>query len=445
MTSVGAGAGRRSGETGLGLWPAPRHAWIAAAGVLLIYGAHLLYGALVGDVALSLCFLAALLVGTVLLTPGLRDDLLRLKGLEVAAVFFALVLAAGAWSLTPYVPGGPHPVWSYVGLRGGATVDRSATVVELIKLLGLACFFLLGAAAGARDDRARWALKVTVLLGAAFALWAFVGSATGAIDQLSRGRVEAHFLNANTAGNVFAALAIVALALALRSGKPQGSERFLLGAATFVIAATTLATGSRGAFTALALALIVYLLLQLAAGRLRLSRALGAALVGLALILALLVFAGDMLLDRIFQSGSDPTLRIRAWAAHWQMFLDAPWLGYGLGAFEPVNKAILTASNFEYLYDLRAPLNVYLQWLEEAGVLGAAPMFLCIGWLMWLTLHGLLRRSRMTGALAGLLALDVVFLVHGVTDSALLTPSVAAFWAWMLGLQVALSQGSSRR
>jgi hypothetical protein len=47
--------------------------------------------------------------------------------------------------------------------------------------------------------------------------------------------------------------------------------------------------------------------------------------------------------------------------------------------------------------------------------------------------------------LAGLLAVDAVVLIHGATDFGLEVPSVAAFWAWLLGLQFSLAQGSSRR
>jgi len=438
----------RSARSAGGFWPPPKHAWIAGAGFGLIYVAHLLYGALVGDVALSMYLVAALLAAGALATPSLRADLLRLKGLEMAALLFGLVLAVGVWSLTPYVPGGPHPVWSYVGLKGGATVDRSTTIVEMIKLLGLACVFIVGAATGARDDRARWAILLMVVAGGVFALWAFIGSATGSIVQLARGRVEAHFLNANTAGNIVAALAVLGVAATLSARARGGrwrAEVLVVVAATIVSVATMFATASRGALTAVAAGLLAYMLVRLASGALKPSRALGAALVGLALVTASLIFLGDQLLDRLVQSGSDPTLRTDAWKAHWAAFLASPLFGYGLGNFEPINKSLLTASNFDYLFNLRAPLNVYLQWLEEGGLLMAIPMFLCLAWLMLITLRGTLRRSRMTGLLAGLLAFDMVFLVHGLTDSALFTPSVAALWAWALGLQVALAQGTSSR
>jgi hypothetical protein len=72
-------------------------------------------------------------------------------------------------------------------------------------------------------------------------------------------------------------------------------------------------------------------------------------------------------------------------------------------------------------------------------------MFLCVASLLLLAGRGYFRRSRATGLLAGLLAADAVFILHGATDFGLQVPSIAAFWAWLLGLQAALGQGSSRR
>jgi hypothetical protein len=72
-------------------------------------------------------------------------------------------------------------------------------------------------------------------------------------------------------------------------------------------------------------------------------------------------------------------------------------------------------------------------------------MFGCIAAVVIFTFRGALRRSRMTSVLFALLAVDVVFLVHGMSDFALEMYSMAAFWSVLLGLQFSLSQGSSRR
>lgn len=437
----------RSAQAG-GFWPPPKHAWIAGAGVLLVLAGHMAYGAIVSDVALTLGAVAAALVAACLFTPALRADLLRLKGLAAPGLLFAAVLAVGIWSLTPYVPGGPHPIWSYVGLKGAATVDRSATIVELVKLLGLACFFLVGAAAGARDERARFAVQLTVLLSALFGLWAIFVAATGAIYQTQGHRLEALFLNPNTAGNLFAALFVLSVASLwreIRTGRSRSLSGYMAWLATAILGVALLNTASRGGASAALIALIVYFVLQLATGGMKLTRGLAAGLGAVALLALLVIFAGDVVVDRFYRAEADAPVRYAIWQVHWDAFLRSPLLGYGLGAFEPVNRSLLTLDNFTTLFNLRAPLNVYVQWLEEGGVLMAVPMFLCIGALIAATLRGLFRRTRMTGLLAGLLALDLTFLIHGLTDSALQTPSIAAFWAWALGLQVALAQGSSRR
>ena len=50
----------------------------------------------------------------------------------------------------------------------------------------------------------------------------------------------------------------------------------------------------------------------------------------------------------------------------------------------------------------------------------------------------------MTYLLFALIAANLAVLVHGVTDFALQTPSVALMWSYLLGLQFSMSQGSQR-
>jgi len=64
--------------------------------------------------------------------------------------------------------------------------------------------------------------------------------------------------------------------------------------------------------------------------------------------------------------------RTEIWRLHWQAFLDSPLFGYGLGGAETVSKSLLNLSNFDVLWNIKAILNVYLQWLEEAGVVEVA-------------------------------------------------------------------------
>jgi O-antigen ligase len=434
------------------LWRPPRDGWIAIVGVAVIYAAHLFYGALINDAAMMVNVAAALLLVGVLVSPRLRDDLLRLKGLGLPAALFALVILVALWTLTPWTPGGPHPVWSYVGVGPPAlTIDKSATVMEIIKLLGLGCIFLVGAATGARDERARYAVQLTIAAGVAFGVWSLVDAATASQYDSGGRRLQAHFMNANTAGTVFAVLLSLAVAEFFRRLHSLAPKQRIRGSllhftAVAVFAACLLDTASRGAFVGFLGGLLAYLGLQVRSGRLKISRALIGSAAAAAFLLVLVAAAGDIFLDRLFSTGHEDTIgRLNVWRAHWQAFLTSPLFGFGLGAAETINKTLLTAENYRALWLIRAPVNVYLQWLEEAGLVGAAPMFMCVAAIVAQTVRGHGLRSRMTGLIAGLIAVDAVVLVHGATDFGLEVTSVAAFWAWLLGLQFALAQGSSRR
>lgn len=433
------------------LWPLPKDAWLPLASVALLYAGHFFYGALVSDVALLMGTAVALILGATLLQPKLRDELLRLKGIEGPGLLFALVILVALWTLTPWTPAGPHGVWSYVGVSPGAsTIDKSATTMEIIKLVGLACFFLVGAACGARDDRARLAVQLTLVAGIVFGVWAFLGSVTGSIPQTQGHRLEAHFVNPNTAGTFFAVLLILAISelqrrLRLRGPQRDASATIIVGAAVLTFAICLLDTASRGALLSFLGAAAVFVLVQLACGSLRLSRAVLVAFAGVLAMALIVWFAGDQLIERFFRTNQDAIVRTEIWKAHWAAFVDAPLFGYGLGTAETVNKTLITEANFQVLWNIKAILHLYLQWIEEAGIVGAVPMFLCVALLIVLTFRGTLRRSRSVRLLAALIAVNAVFILHGTTDFGLQVPSMAALWAWLLGLQFALAQGSSRR
>lgn len=441
---------RRESRTPERLWPPPEGAWLALIGLAPIFLGHWFYGALVSDVALIMDLLAALTVAGVLAHPRLRADLLRLKGLAWPGLAMAAVILVGLWTLTPNVVGGPHPVWAFVGVSpGAATLDKSSTIVEIIKLCGLACIFVVGAATGASDQRARTALAVTVWLGVAFGLWAFFASVTGTVYQSQGQRLEARFLTPNTAGTFFAILLVLGVALLTQRLRRTSRERVAgalpLALAVLVFATCLLMSASRAGSTAALAALAVYALSQLITGRWRVTQAAGAGFAALAGLAVLLFVAGDFLVQRFFTARTDIVDRAFVWRVHWDVFLGSPLFGEGLGSFESVTKARLTEGDFPLLWNIRAAHSVYLQWLEQAGLVGAIPMFLAIGLVMFATLRGAFRRNRMTSLLFALLAVDLVFLLHGVTDFALETPSMSAFWAWLLGLQFALAQGSSAR
>lgn len=426
----------------------PEGLLFALACVAMLFIAHLAYGALRSEAALTLTLMAALLVIAAVWSPATRPSLLRgMKGLWPPLTMFALVIAAALLSLTPFAPGGPHPVWTYVGRAGAATVDISSTLVQIIQLLGLGCLFLVGAVCGGSDGRARTTLALIVGAGVLFTLFALIGFASGTLFQTQKTRLEALFLNPNTAATLIGCLCVLATAMAFRASgggslREQWVKAAVPAAAALFFGICLLLTASRGGLVATSAAMAVLCLWRGLSGGRRLSWTL-VATGGLLIVVGVLLYVfGDLVLVRFFRLAEGPDGRLLVYQTHWPAFLASPWTGYGLGSFDTVNRTLITRETFADLWNIRAALNVYLQWLEEAGIIGAVPMFLCIGLVMAMTLAGTIRRQRMTVWLQALLAVDLVFLIHGMSDFALQTPSMAAFWSFLLGLQFSLSKPS---
>lgn len=158
----------------------------------------------------------------------------------------------------------------------------------------------------------------------------------------------------------------------------------------------------------------------------------------------LIVGGNDLLWSRLAQDDAMLDDRLLLFATHWEAFRISPLTGWGLGSFDVVNLHIMSSETAPSLWSIRAAHNVYIQWLEEAGLLGALPMFLLAAWLVL----DAARRARQQGSgqslLIGLVCANLVVLVHGTMDFALQVPSISAFWALLLGLQFGFGRSSSR-
>lgn len=415
--------------------------------VLTLYLACLVFGANDTVPALVLALVQGLLLLALTGTRWGRDALKGRRPLELPALAFGLAILVALWTLTPFIPGGAHPAWTYVGGGGASTLDTSATLIEIVKLLGLAAFFAVGWMLGRSDERARWTFNLIVVGGGLYALWALVRFASGhqAIDA---GRLTADFLSANTAGTLFGVLTVLGLTAAFSAAhrrqhapfKVRLAEALPWWAATLIFVACLFLSASRGGALATGLAVLAFFGLEALAGRLRL-KAIGATVAAGAL---LLLIQGPLLISRLGEPGGQAGAeRAALYATHWKAFLDSPLFGYGLGSFDQVNKMHLDMERFLPLWNVKAAHNVYLQWLEEAGLVGAIPMFAAIGLVLFGVARGMGRRRRSKTLLRGLIAANIVVLAHGWTDYALQVPAVAAFWALLLGLQLGLAHATT--
>jgi O-antigen ligase len=425
-------------------------AWLAIAAPVILFNAHLLFGAMQIQTALALNIAMSVVLVVGLAQANIRKDLLAVRGLLVPGVLYFLAVTVAVWSLTPYVPGGPNPVWAYVGVSPGAsTIDKSATLLEIVKLVGLATVFTVGLAAGANDERAKLTVYMIVTLGGLFALWAFFQHVTGSGPQGRTPRLMSSFQNPNASATLMGMLLVILAGVGARTFKSQRRPSALqiaaLGGAALILAACLLLTASRAGFAATLLGLAAFGLLQIFIGGAKPKKATLILLAAGAVMVVIVFALGDFLVTRAMDASQDTDVRLRIFQPHWEAFLKSPLMGYGLGTFNSINMMVLNNANFPVLWDVRATHNVYLQWLEQAGLIGAVPMFLSLATIMVMALRGAAGRKRMTALLYALIAASVVILAHGLTDFAIEVQSIAAFWAFLLGLQFSLAQGSSSR
>ena len=381
-------------------------------------------------------------------------NLYRIRSLQVVTVLFALLIGylSLGFALDP-----PRPVqsyWDWVGARSGV-LDRSAALIELVRLMVLASAFTVGLLTGASDRRSELMLRILAGLACVYAvisLTQFV-VAPGSVLWLSKSafqdRLTGTFFSANVAACAFGVMAMVMLStidvrLLGLPGRSSKDWMFIIEyAGAAVILACVVLTASRSGAVATILGVIVLLVLSkwrapssAAGGRRQWLFYLAAAAFALGLVLA-----AQVLMNRLSSLEADWNGRRTLFAVHWAAFLKSPLTGYGLGSFTALNKLLVTPSSFGALWYVRAAHNVYLQWLEETGVVGATLMFAIIGMILFEIIRGLARRHAMRSLMRGVLAASAVLLIQGLADFTLQTPGVAILWALLLGLGYGVATG----
>lgn len=417
-----------------------------------VFLSHFFYGAALDLPALVMFAGLSAMVSITLISGQARAELARLSPTSAILLAFAAVVLVAAWTLTPAAPGGPHPIWEWAGMSPASTINKSATVIEIFKLLGLGSVFTLGCLLGATPDRGRAVFGLILGLGCLYAIVSLGLFLGGGQIASGGGRLAGGFYTPNVAGTQFGVLVILSLAWMGRqwrqvSGQTAISRVALLAPVAAVLIlffACLLLTASRAAITATGVAAAMFL--GWSALDDRRSRWPLLALGGLLILVAVLflVQGNTLFADRFGNLAQGDDTRSAVVAAHWRAFLDSPLLGYGLGSYPQVNNQIMTASNAAALSVSVVQHNAYLQWLEEAGLLGATPMFALIAIILGATAWRATHRPRSRTLVAGLLGASVVVLLHAAVDVPLNTPSFEAFWSLLLGLGFALSQTQLR-
>ncbi len=451
------GGGGRVGYAHLSTEPAIQRMWRrltdATPPLAALWCAGMLAGCAAGglDTRLASALLAVVLCASVLARLPSAEGRARL--LDPPFPIFAAILFIGVvvWSVLQATPGvaPPHPEWSAATVTdiGPAALFPHAARAETVKLFGLGAAFVIGVAAGRDHDGLDAVMRALIAAGAAYAGGALV---LYGVEQVTvadaAGRLRAGLPSANAAGLVFGAVVMAASAAIVRivrRGAVQGLPALAtlegviraapVSCAAFALAGGALMLTASRAATAVTLAGVLVLAAAeaLSATRDRQTRAAALA-VAIAVALLALVFGGRLAFRwETLTLMEDP--RIIMIDAHARAAGEALITGHGFGAFGVVNNLAMTPETVDALAPIGAVHNVYVQWVEEAGLLGAVPFFAAVALLMWPVLRaaapsGRQRHWRRAGAV-----IMVATALHGVVDFALNIYAVACLAALGFG------------
>jgi O-antigen ligase len=176
----------------------------------------------------------------------------------------------------------------------------------------------------------------------------------------------------------------------------------------------------------------VVLLAMRAHGRTRLLMLGPAAALG-AVAVFMMALGADALLGRMSDVGDALRGRQELLAPHWSAFLGNPLWGNGLNTFHELNAMAATPENWDSLRFVGAAHNIYVQALEETGLIGVALFALMLTPPLWRALTRALHGSPSPHWSAALYSVGMLFLIHGVMDFDLQIPAIAALFAFCLG------------
>lgn len=401
----------------------------------------LLSGALLAQLALA-----------VMLASGRRlRGLLRANWISGAAG-----LALLAWAAVSAWPGGrfgalAHPDFAAFGLEQSAiSLSPSRSLEGAVALLGPIAAYALGVLCGAgrsgRDSVGRW-LAVLAIVYAMVALAMFMAS-----QATLGGRLDVGIGSANAAATVFGLFALFALAMIVRAGAGKLDEgrasalparlrwaRFALRAplsftALIIVTACILLTASRGGLVAIVTAVLIFAA-ALAARTLTREVRAGAFLLPFAALGAIALaffFRGGALLRERFSSLDGESRRLLM-AEHWQAFLDRPLLGHGLNTFHEISARGSDPETWAQVRTAGSTHNIFIQGLEETGLIGACLFALMLGPPIVRALSRTLWGRSGAEWAAAAVAACVLCALHGVVDFGLQVPAISALFAFALG------------
>jgi O-antigen ligase len=397
-------------------------------------------------------------------------------GIEHVALSAVLFIAVAAWivaqmsTLTP--PTTWHPIWDMATdvleqpLVQSISINRTATMQAFVTLLSDASVFWLAMQLTRKTERAIILLRVVSSAVAGYSLYGLMLSAVygGGIpffEVPGAGLlVRSTFVNRNNFATYAGLGLVVTLALILRLYRHEspgdvslrsyrlrtfieatGRAGWRLLAAALIITVALLGSGSRGGI--LASALGVFAVLALSYTRQRRHRGEQAEaifFVTVALIACFAVF-GDLVVGRITSAANDAASRFVVYQIILRALYDAPFVGFGYGAFSDVFPMYRDGSIVAWGVWDKAH-NTYLEAALGLGLIGAAALFIALAALFLQCVAGALKRRRnATPAIVGA-ACSLLVGLHALVDFSLQIEAVTLTYMALLGAGVSGSISS---
>jgi O-antigen ligase len=393
---------------------------------------------------------SALLISLTLAVFGSRPSrLARLLGANAVSLMalIAFLAFAAASALRPVILSALDHIPPLASLSPYRTWEGIAALLAPAAAFGAGA--LVAAHREARDWVGRWLIVGTIAY-ALFALARFMAE-----NARHGGRLDADISSANAAAALFGALAILAAAQIARAGRTNASTdhslprslrwlEALLRAPFSTVAlilsfSCLLLTASRGGLLASGLGAAVFVLalasISSGAGRGGVRRGAVVAVVAfLSVALGVLFLqGGGLVLDRFALAPEDIHVREQLAQTHWRFFQSAPWTGYGVNTFHELNSVATNASNWQALSPVGAAHNIYVQALEEGGVIGAGLLALIMAPPLLRALIGVWQGRSGAEWSAAVLAIAALFLLQGFVDFTLQVPAIAGLFGFLLG------------
>ncbi len=400
--------------------------------VAVVFAALLAGGGYADNTGLLAAFAAMVCLFTQSFTPAGRRAFAAARSPMIPATLFALVIIVALLQLLQ-----PH------------VLDREYPWVQLLRLLGGGAMFLAAVAVGRSAHSIKRLGIAMTAASLAFVVFSLALHLSVPHDPDSRdtGRLMATFpTSPNTAAAALGLIALIALGALLQKARripidiPMLArvER-LLGAAWLEAIALGLATASlglTGSRSGLALVLLCAVLLiawnAIDAAR-RNSGGTGGGWAAVLGFIAVALIGGGVTFARLPTAQADAVGRMMIYRAHWPHLFDQPLLGHGFGSFVIVNRSAVTQQNFQALTWIGDMHSVYMQWIEQAGWLGSAAMFGCIGWCLVVIVRGAGRAEASRTWMKTVAAASLFLLLQGLVEIALQYEGMVLLWALLLG------------